>query len=270
MTIPKGTVFTMGDNRDQSNDSRFFGMVDLKDVLGKVFIIYWPWNRENHDLRSPGKDASCSSSGDAEKKTPNSLARVFVPEMLNANLPYFERVTGPARNTYGNINTYLVDGCEVTATIANGSVRALSVGLSPKCTFDLNQFVHASSGKFPPPHTMTFGQFDALIGGGQFMASCLTLCGNAADPSVYEHWRGSHADGYLEVMPEIVLATDIALDASKIWEDAMIKGEGENWVIETKFNCGFTKYDEIAHNAFKNVRITAITVGYEIAPQVCD
>ena len=51
MTVPKVAVFTMGDNRDQSYDSRFWGVVDLKDVLGKAFIMYWSWNREDHNVR---------------------------------------------------------------------------------------------------------------------------------------------------------------------------------------------------------------------------
>jgi signal peptidase I len=51
MTVPKDAVFTMGDNRDQSYDSRFWGVVDLKDVLGKAFIMYWSWNREDHNVR---------------------------------------------------------------------------------------------------------------------------------------------------------------------------------------------------------------------------
>ena len=51
MTVPKGAVFAMGDNRDQSYDSRVWGGVELKDVLGKAFIMYWSWNREDHNVR---------------------------------------------------------------------------------------------------------------------------------------------------------------------------------------------------------------------------
>jgi len=51
VTIPPSSLFVMGDNRDQSYDSRFWGFVDLKDVLGKAIVIYWSWDREKHGVR---------------------------------------------------------------------------------------------------------------------------------------------------------------------------------------------------------------------------
>jgi signal peptidase I len=49
--VPAGHIFAMGDNRDNSYDGRFWGFVNLDDVVGKAFIIYWSWNRENRNLR---------------------------------------------------------------------------------------------------------------------------------------------------------------------------------------------------------------------------
>jgi signal peptidase I len=51
VSVPSGKLFVMGDNRDRSYDSRFWGFVDKTGVEGQVLYIYWSWNGENSAVR---------------------------------------------------------------------------------------------------------------------------------------------------------------------------------------------------------------------------
>jgi len=51
VVVPKNSLFVMGDNRDRSADSRFWGFVELDKVRGKAFLIYWSWGGFMRDIK---------------------------------------------------------------------------------------------------------------------------------------------------------------------------------------------------------------------------
>jgi len=49
--VPPGNYFCMGDNRDRSHDSRFWGFVPKENIKGLAFILYWSWDSEKNRVR---------------------------------------------------------------------------------------------------------------------------------------------------------------------------------------------------------------------------
>ena len=47
-TVPPGELFMMGDNRDNSNDSRYWGPLEMDLVKGRAMFLYWSWDGEKN------------------------------------------------------------------------------------------------------------------------------------------------------------------------------------------------------------------------------
>jgi signal peptidase I len=54
VVVPPNCYFAMGDNRDSSSDSRYWGFVPRDNIIGKPLIIYWSYEASTEDLSSPG------------------------------------------------------------------------------------------------------------------------------------------------------------------------------------------------------------------------
>jgi signal peptidase I len=53
VVVPPDTIFAMGDNRDNSSDSRYWGFVPRENIVGTPLIIYWSFEAPTEDLTNP-------------------------------------------------------------------------------------------------------------------------------------------------------------------------------------------------------------------------
>jgi signal peptidase I len=52
LVVPSGAIFAMGDNRENSDDSRFWGLVPCENILGTPVLVYWSFDAPESDLES--------------------------------------------------------------------------------------------------------------------------------------------------------------------------------------------------------------------------
>jgi signal peptidase I len=73
IVLPPGKYFALGDNRDNSQDSRYWGLVDRSNIVGRPLLIYWSFARPE-DMKEAAEDEA------GPKETPrwsNALTALF-------------------------------------------------------------------------------------------------------------------------------------------------------------------------------------------------
>lgn len=197
------------------------------------------------------------------------IDQVFQKASIGMSLPYFEKIAGSAKYIQPNdaVRTYEIDGCEVAAYLNNGdqkTIRALNVKITPACHAKIGNFVWSEAAD-TTLNTLTFANLEKILGDTMsYSANCLINCGNAYDPSVYAHWSGPRALDSIEVMAEVVMVEDAALEAANKWAEAMVAVEGEEWVTDNKFNCERTKFSQLAKSLFSAVKLDSLTIGHDL------
>ena len=62
VTVPAGHFFVMGDNRDNSQDSRYWGFLPRDYIKGKALMVYWSYQSDREDYEQEGIGATISGA----------------------------------------------------------------------------------------------------------------------------------------------------------------------------------------------------------------
>jgi signal peptidase I len=65
LVVPPGEYFAMGDNRDLSSDSRYWGFVPRENIIGRPLLLYWSYESSSEDYRDRGAASSLAGFLDA-------------------------------------------------------------------------------------------------------------------------------------------------------------------------------------------------------------
>lgn len=187
----------------------------------------------------------------------SKIEQIFSYDTIGVDVAYIESIIGIARKTDTHYKTknYVIDGCDLVVGYNEQSVETMTVNLTDHCRFNLKDII--SYNETIPSDQVVFG----LTGPVTYYADCLMMCGNAYDPSVYELHQGSRAENFRELL---LGSANSDYEATSKWRDTMIAQQGEDWVLDNRYNCEPQKYSDIAAGALKGQPVDQITIGYNL------
>ena len=95
LVVPAGIYFAMGDNRDNSLDSRYWGLVPRENIMGKPAIIFWSYDAPTEDLQDYSI-SHCRRSG----------AALLHQDPLEPDLAVDPRLSSTLRTVMAKSNQY--------------------------------------------------------------------------------------------------------------------------------------------------------------------
>lgn len=217
-----------------------------------------PYSKE----KASALDAAASENAGPE--TP--LDRLIDTELVGGNLAYFEAISGPAKRVgdWGEGKSrrdYEVEGCDISLTTEGQTISAITLTVSPRC--NPGGFGMQYAGK-------TLGQAAAEFGSGRYVAGCLSMCGNAAEPTHAFEVSGYRANGFLNYSIEAMATTDAEWDRLHSWKDRMVANHGEDYVVmDMSYQCSDADA-EGARAATQNLQIISVTVSRDHEILVCN
>lgn len=217
-------------------------------------------------LKGPPAAASASSAAVPTTSVEGAaLDRLIDLELVGGNLAFFEAISGPAKRVgdWGEGQSrrdYEVEGCDISLTTEGQTISAITFSVTPQC--NPGGFGMQFAGK-------TLGQAAAEFGGGRYVAGCLSMCGNAADPTYALEVPGYRANGFLNYSVEAMATTDAEWDRLHAWKDQMVASHGEDYVLsDMTYQCSDADA-EGARAATQNLQIISVTVSRDDKLLVC-
>ena len=224
-------------------------------------------NGSDNPAASPSASAAASATSPAPKQE-SKLDKIFSADAIGENVTYLEGLTGPDFSTSDlggsggrseKENTYKVDGCKIVVGVTGGRVDNIGIdNYSKKCSFDIGKFFSLSGDHERASRMSDLTELSQRLG-GSFFPSCLALCGNAVEPSVYVLYDGTHADNFNQLMAS---ADIISGDPHDVWSKELAKKYGEDYLAQP--DPAKDNLSDLAAKLYNGVHPTSVRVGFKL------